>query len=211
MKEIGSKKALEVVLSKLSSFERGKVSAEQYSTPSSIAAEVVWKGALNGDIKGKVIADLGCGTGILGIGCLLLGCSKVFFVDNDDYAISKCKENMAKLESEGYELGEGEYVLSDVKDFDKMIDTVVMNPPFGTKKRGADREFLVKAFSISKVTYSFHKTSTNEYIMQLAKRNGFNILERFDFQFMLRNTMKSHVKKKVYIDVSAFCFSSVGM
>ena len=193
MREIQSKKALEVVLSRLSWFEKGQVRQEQYTTP------------------GQIAADLGCGTGILGIGCLLLGASSVYFVDSDDSAILRCKDNVLKLQSEGYALNRYELVLSDISRFDKKVDTVVMNPPFGTKIKHADKEFLVKAFSISKVTYSFHKTATKEYIMQLARRFGFNILERFDFKLMLKNTMKGHVKNKVYIDVSAFYFKEMGM
>ena len=118
MREIQSKKALEVVLSRLSWFEKGQVRQEQYTTPGQIAAEVLWKAAMCGEVKGKVIADLGCGTGILGIGCLLLGASSVYFVDSDDSAILRCKDNVLKLQSEGYALNRYELVLSDISRFE---------------------------------------------------------------------------------------------
>ena len=82
--EIRSKKALEIELSRLKGFIIAKVSSEQYITPSSIAAEVLWKAHLLGEVRDKTIVDLGCGSGILGIGALLLGAKKVIFVDNDD-------------------------------------------------------------------------------------------------------------------------------
>ena len=79
---IGSKKAVTVVLSGLKGFESPKVRVEQYSTDAEIAAEVLWYAYMKGDI-GKVSVDLGCGTGILGIGLLALGSEKVHFIDSD--------------------------------------------------------------------------------------------------------------------------------
>lgn len=49
-------------------------------------------------VKGLRVADLGCGSGILGIAALGLGAAKVFAVDNDYLAIKSSKEN-AKLNS----------------------------------------------------------------------------------------------------------------
>ena len=42
------------------------------------------------------------------------------------------------------------------------FDTVVMNPPFGTRNTGIDTVFLLNAMKISNVVYSLHKTSTRE-------------------------------------------------
>lgn len=44
----------------------------------------------------------------------------------------------------------------------KSFDTVIMNPPFGTKKNaGVDIQFLKAAITLArKVVYSLHKTST---------------------------------------------------
>ena len=42
------------------------------------------------------------------------------------------------------------------------FDTVVMNPPFGTRNTGIDTIFLLDAMKISSVVYSLHKTSTRE-------------------------------------------------
>jgi len=99
MAQIGSKKALEVALSRLEGFHTGKVSAEQYTTPSSIAAEVLWKAYMEGYIEGKRVLDLGCGTGILGIGALLLGAERAYMADNSPEALSICKKNLSAHES----------------------------------------------------------------------------------------------------------------
>ena len=83
---IGSKKALAVLLSRLEGFIGPKVRVEQYATDPEIAAEVLWQAFMKGDI-GKVSVDLGCGTGILGIGLLALGSKKVYFIDSDQKVI----------------------------------------------------------------------------------------------------------------------------
>ncbi|XP_048442317.1 rRNA N6-adenosine-methyltransferase METTL5-like isoform X2 [Pyrus x bretschneideri] len=44
-----------------------------------------------------------------------------------------------------------------------LVDTVVMNPPFGTRKKGADMDFLSVALKIAtQAVYSLHKTSTRD-------------------------------------------------
>ena len=67
-------------MSKLKAFIHPKVKQEQYTTDSEPAAEVLHSAYMNHDIKNKIIADLGCGTGILGIGCLLLEAGFVYFL-----------------------------------------------------------------------------------------------------------------------------------
>lgn len=50
-------------------------------------------------------------------------------------------------------------------------DVVIMNPPFGTKRKGVDMDFLRVAFAISKGSiYSLHKTSTRQHIQRIAER-----------------------------------------
>jgi predicted RNA methylase len=47
------------------------------------------------------------------------------------------------------------------------FDTVVMNPPFGTRNTGIDTAFVMKGMEYSNVVYSLHKTSTREVWMFL--------------------------------------------
>jgi hypothetical protein len=52
-------------------------------------------------------------------------------------------------------------------------DTVIMNPPFGTKIKGADMQFLRAAASLSPgQIYSLHKSSTRSHIQKVALRSG---------------------------------------
>ena len=48
------------------------------------------------------------------------------------------------------------------------FDTVVMNPPFGTRNAGIDTLFVETAMQNANVVYSLHKTSTREVIIMLS-------------------------------------------
>ena len=55
-------------------FESPDISLEQYSTGAEVAANTLYAiHSSYGDIENRLVADVGCGTGTLGIGCALLG------------------------------------------------------------------------------------------------------------------------------------------
>jgi len=203
MKEITSKKALAVALSKLKGFIEPKVRVEQYITDAEVAAEVLWNMRLRGDI-GKVSVDLGCGTGILGIGLMLLGKVRVYMVDSDENALSIAKKNLERAQSEYKVAGEAVFLCQDVIEFNKKVDFVVENPPFGVKVRNADRDFLKKAFEVGKIVYSFHKSASKKFIDRFSSENGFEVTNIFDFDFPLKATYKFHSRRIKRIEVSCF-------
>ena len=203
MADIRSKSMLAIALSKLKGFENAKVSAEQYETDSEIAAEVLWQASLIGDIS-KVSVDMGSGTGILGIGALLLGARKVWFIDNDAKVSDIARENLAKVKSEFSVDGEAVFLCQDINDFNEKADVVLQNPPFGTKVRHADRIFLEKAIKLAPVVYSFHKTSTKSFVERFCRDNNCKITHVWDFKFPIKAKHSFHKRKIHRIDVSCF-------
>lgn len=204
MTHIASKSKLAIKLSQLKGFEQQKVKAEQYPTDSEIAAEVLWNAHLLGDLEGKVGVDLGCGTGILGIGALYLGNSKVYFVENDSEALEIAKTNVSRVKSESSELGEAVFLHQDVADFDEKVDLVLQNPPFGTKVRHSDREFLKKAVKLADIIYTFHKSETKAFLEAFARDSGFKVSHCWDFRFPLKQAMSFHRRRIHRINVSCF-------
>jgi len=194
-----TKKELAVKLSKLNGFLRPKIALEQYATDSEIAGDVLWQAFLNGDIKNKVIADFGCGSGILGIGALLLGAKKVFFVDIDKEAINVLKDNLALFKKKNYEI-----LNIDIIEFDKKIDSVLENPPFGTKKKHIDKIFLEKALSVANSIYSFHKIESKNFIKKLCGENNFEIKAILSYKMPLKATMPGHIKPRYFVDVGCW-------
>ncbi|MEM4397769.1 MAG: METTL5 family protein [Candidatus Woesearchaeota archaeon] len=201
---IVSKKQLAVLLSRLKAFEKPSFRLEQYSTDSEIAAEVIWNAYQLGDLDNKVIADLGCGTGILGIGCLFMKPKKVYFVDIDERQLKNLDNNLKLMALKNYEI-----VLTDVNKFNQKVDLVIQNPPFGTKKEHADKIFLEKAFQISNVIYSFHKIESKRFIEAISKDHNFLITNYFEFDFPLKNTMDFHEKKVKKIKVGCWRFEKL--
>jgi predicted RNA methylase len=66
-----------------------------------------------------------------------------------------------------------DFVLCDVNQVQQQqrlqADTVIMNPPFGTKMKGADMAFLRAACSLGpKQIYSLNKSSTRSHIQKVA-------------------------------------------
>ena len=159
------KKHLAMLLSRLEGFPEPKPELEQYRTPGDVAAELLWLAYSFGDIEGKAVADLGAGTGVLSVGAALLGAGKVYAVEVDAKAVEVAKRNARSLGVEE----KIEFVNADVTEFDRRVDTVVMNPPFGSQRKHADRPFLLKAFEVADVVYSIH----------LAKGEVRNFLEAF--------------------------------
>src|SRR5512133_2248776 len=90
-------KQLEMILQRLAGFSRPRAALEQYQTPAPLAARLLYHALMKGDIAGKAVCDLGCGTGILAIGAALLGAERVTGVDIDTGAIVVAHENAALL------------------------------------------------------------------------------------------------------------------
>jgi putative methylase len=192
------KKKLEILLEKVESFEKPIARLEQYVTPANIAAEVLYYAYLKGDIEGKIVFDLGCGTGKFAIGAALLGAREVRGFDVDEEALKVAKKNAEKLARQIA------WVKSDVKDIKGSCDTVIQNPPFGVKKEKADRVFLKKALELGRVIYSMHKAETREFVTRYAEKLGGIITDVKRVEFLLPHSYKFHKKEKKKISVDVY-------
>ncbi|RMF06081.1 DNA methylase [Candidatus Woesearchaeota archaeon] len=206
-KIIKSKSDLAVKLSRISGFVNPQHIKEQYMTDSETAADLLWNAYLLGDIEGKKIADMGCGAGILGIGAALLGCRQITFVDEDERALAIASSNYARFELE-WDMPPALFEKASIEKWKpEKQEVVVMNPPFGTRIRHIDREFLRKAFETADIIYSFHKTSTKEFIRRYSSKNGFSVTHEWDYLFPLKATQAFHTRRIRRIEVTAFRFA----
>jgi predicted RNA methylase len=85
----------------------------------------------------------------------------------------------------------------------RSVDTVVTNPPFGTKQNaGMDIRFLQTAAHLaSRAVYSFHKTSTRDYVLQQIASWGHEGHVVAQMKFDLPQTYAFHKEKSRDIDV----------
>lgn len=161
-----SKRQLEIQLGKLGILQTPQLRLEQYPVSAKVAAELLYMaGSDHHDLQGETI-DLGTGTGRLAIGAAMMGSRRVIGVDIDEKSIALARENAIAA---GVDV---EWVVSNIKEVVGRYDTVIMNPPYGTRSPHLDVQFLERAFELAPVSYSVHKSSTREYLRRFAgKRN----------------------------------------
>ena len=87
------KKDLEIALERVRPFTDPDPALEQYPTPATIAADILFSAYSAGDIQGMKVMDLGCGTGIFSIGAALLGAGMVVGYDISESALEIAREN----------------------------------------------------------------------------------------------------------------------
>ncbi|MCL7475994.1 MAG: METTL5 family protein [Methanosarcinales archaeon] len=189
------KKHLEIALERVTGFETPSAFLEQYATPATIAAELLYLAFMKGDLE-DVVYDLGCGTGMLAIGAALLGAPRVIGFDMDKEALKIAYQNARQLNVDV------EFVCSRVEDVYGQAHTVIMNPPFGAQEKGNDRPFLLKALEVADVVYSIHNSGSYEFIKRFI--NPAVITERYHAGFPIRRTFKFHKKDMEVVDVEIY-------
>lgn len=200
---IKSKTELEIALERVKGFESPKISLEQYRLPAPVAAEVLWYIQMKfNDICENTIVDLGCGTGMLGIGCALLGAEYVIGVDVDEGAIREARRT-------SIEFGVSEkmdFILGDVKNVNLKGDVVVQNPPFGVRRRGADRDFIIAGLRIAPRVYSIHKGGerVRRFIFNFVERAGGRVEEVVPLKIKLPHSYHFHKKKFHVFEASLY-------
>ncbi|XP_054827079.1 rRNA N6-adenosine-methyltransferase METTL5 [Eublepharis macularius] len=203
-------KELECCLQQVDGFENPKLLLEQYPTRPHIAACMLYTiHNTFDDIENKIVADLGCGCGMLSVGSAMLGAGLCIGFDVDPDALEVFNRN-----SEEFELTNIDMVQCNVCSLsEKMVktfDTIIMNPPFGTKhNKGMDVAFLKTAVQMARTAvYSLHKTSTREHIQKKADDWKVKMDVLAELRYDLPASYKFHKKKSVDIEVDFIRFST---
>ena len=181
------KTELKKEISKISDFENPRISLEQYRTPPALAADMLHTAYMQGDIEDKKVADLGAGTGMLGLGAALLG-AEVLAVEKEDDAVRLLKENMDNL---GLEV---EILQEDVEDFDEDVDTVLMNPPF-SQHSDIGLKFWEKAVQHSEAVYGISPRGLRERIKDFVGNSSHEVLAVEEFNLSLPPSYGFHTEE----------------
>lgn len=206
-----------MILEKVPNHPNPKVGLEQYSTPATIAADLVWNAYGLGDIDGMNILDLGCGTGIFAIASSLMGASYSLGVDIDGESIALAKITQNNI-SEQYDVdvNNTNFIVGDINSFNSIsdllnesniskinnnesslnrFDTLIQNPPFGSQEKGkrhADRKFMEFAVGSADVIYSFHMKNTEEFVIDYYRDLGAEVTHKLVYKFPIPKIYDFH-------------------
>ena len=215
--KISKKKHLEMILEKVPNHPNPKVGLEQYSTPATIAADLVWNAYGLGDIDGMNILDLGCGTGIFAIASSLMGASQSLGVDIDEESIALAKITQNSISEEhDIDIANTNFIVGDINSFNSIndllnstdnndinnnlislnkFDTLIQNPPFGSQEKGsrhADRKFMEFAVESAEVIYSFHMKNTEEFVIDYYRDLGAEVTHKLVYKFPIPKIYDFH-------------------
>ncbi len=189
------RKQLEMMLERLEGFGRPSFQKEQYATPASVAAEMLFLAGMRAELG--TVCDLGCGTGVLAIGAALLG-ARAIGVEIDVEALAIARRNAEKLNVDV------DFIRADVRQLAlRDIDTVVMNPPFGAQKTSfGDRAFLCCARKIAKTIYSLHNQGSEGFVRSFMK--PCTVQEIYRIPFPLKRCFDFHSQDVKVIGVELY-------
>ncbi len=202
---MSTKSQLTQQLGVVAGFDDPQADLEQYRTPPELAAHLVHTADLHGDIEGKTVLDLGCGTGMLALGAALRGPETVVGLDIDPSPLGTARENEQRIAT----TSGVSWVRADATDAPLCPDgptTLIMNPPFGAQSGNehADRQFLQTTSRVADVSYSVHNANSAEFVESFAADNGGTVTHAFRAEFTLPRSFDFHDEKATTIDVEVF-------
>jgi putative methylase len=202
------RRRLAIALGRVPAHPSPSARLEQYTLTSDDAAELVWTAYIMGDVEGKVVLDLGCGTGRLALGCALLGASYVVGLDVDPLALRIARESSITLRVED----RVDFLLADVSSCRIRADVAIQNPPFGVQRRGADRPFIERAVSAAPIVYSLHKYSpgSRRFIQEFVQRLGRRPALLKTMSIRLPRSLEFHRERFHVVRVDLYRFAAEG-
>ena len=180
----------------IETFKSPNISLEQYMTPADIACDIV----IHADVTGKVVVDLGCGTGMLSICSLLMEAEHVYAIDIDQNALDALQSNAEEILEDSPALS---VIQSDIQELPNEIsgDICISNPPFGTRNNGIDKLFIKKGLELCPVMYSLHKSSTRDHLIKYCKSLNASCEVVAEIRYNLDSSYSFHKSKSQDIRV----------
>ena len=190
------KRDLEIILQGIPAHPTPKVELEQYTVPADLAAHILFQACYTfRDIQGRSIVDLGTGTGRLALGAMMLGAQSLVGIDIDLESLQSARFSSKKL---GLKT---DWVLGDIASLHGLFETVLMNPPFGTKRLHSDVEFLRVALNIGRVIYSIHKSSTISFLSRWLRDQNANCEAIMETRMPIEHQFAFHTRKRYCVKV----------
>ncbi|PSQ44189.1 RNA methyltransferase [Halobacteriales archaeon SW_7_68_16] len=199
-------------LAAVADFDDPDPEREQYATPPDLAAHLVHRAGLRGDLARPVV-DLGTGTGRLAIAAAIAGAPTVLGIEVDADAITIARENERAVLDDAAAPGHvywlrGDVTVAPVPDRDAWATppTVIANPPFGAQagNRHADRAFLDTAGRIGAVSWTIHNAGSRAFVTSFAEDTGGTVTAAYASEIGLDRVFEFHDADTRTIEVELY-------
>ncbi len=186
---------LAMMLSGLEPHPCDSVEMEQYTTDGDLAARWLADIAAFGDLTEDCkVADLGAGSGVLGLGALAMGADSSILVEADQTA---CDVAMSNAESIG--VADSVEVIRATLGSDPIdlgsTDVVISNPPWGRQTPKADRPFLEAILSTGVLAHVLHSAEAS-HIQPLFEDAGWAVERYGEADFALPAAYSHHSRQR---------------
>ncbi len=209
---IPKNKHLAILLSLLPQQEKRSLELEQYTTPGDLAAR--WIHEINNTsekgIENHNIIDLGCGNGVLGFGCVLMGAKNLTLVDCDPEALNTAKQGESQLTEKVDLSAKITYINANIgRDYVKIPENslIISNPPWGTQKHKADRSLLKLMFESNANEIHIMHTSKAVHLLPFANEHKWIAEKMFRTNFVLPAMYQHHQQKNSTTEVICWKFT----
>ena len=184
-----------MLLSDLEPHPCESVEMEQYTTDGDLAARWLTDISSFGDLaEGCMVADLGAGNGILGLGALAMGAGRTILLEADQAACDVAKSN---AESMGF--ADSVEVIQTTLGSDPVdlgsADVVISNPPWGRQTHRADRPFLEAMIAAAAPAHLLHSADAT-HIRPLFEEAGWSTERYGEADFALPAAYSHHSRQR---------------
>lgn len=185
------------------SFPNPNFFLEQYST--SLAILEAYFDFYPADSDGTIL-DLGIGTGILSFLASKKGAKRIIGIDIDQKALQVARLNAQQLHITHLNLIHSAVEFFNFDCFANKVTGIIMNPPFGTKRKFLDFVFLKRAMKTKAWILTLHKNNTesDKKLMELCTINNYRIETKKNLTYNLPNTHKTHTLQWYPVKVTLY-------
>ncbi|OLS21950.1 MAG: hypothetical protein HeimC3_32950 [Candidatus Heimdallarchaeota archaeon LC_3] len=193
-----------------------KISLEQYSTPIPLLNEIFSNSI---DFNNKIVLDMGVGLGSLSFCAAWLGAKSIIGIDSDREIFQSLKKNekfflnlflsyqLYSQKEKNFKSKNNKNITNPVfswihsqieffqlNNLNNKINIVIMNPPFGTQRKGIDFVFLRQAAKLRCPILSLHKyhSNFNKKLADLLRIINYKVKWKKKLEFPIKNSMDHH-------------------
>jgi len=208
LKQIELYRKIIAFVKQIDSFRSPKVLLEQYSLPAQLIAFILV--CVEKDLMNQRIVEFGSGTGRISLPLLKFFSAHLLCVDIDSETMHGLKR-LLKSEKLDAELLLSAIEFLETYSWKDSYEVTIMNPPFGTKRRGIDIVFLEKALIFSKKVISIHKSNreSRRLIDRISRNYNKSCEILATLEFPIPPLYVFHKKKSHYVYVDVYRISEI--